>query len=190
MQTTTIIEFQEREVVSASGAVNFFIEEDARESCDLTNLKLNKLIYIAHGFMLAKYQKPLLNVNYHEYVEAWQYGPVIPSIYHEFKHFGRSNISEHGSCLIEIDPINGIQKIKPKIVNNNVLSILKWVFNNFAKLSAMQLVDITHAQGSPWQNAYIQGNYNVLIADQETKEYYTQYLEWLITTKGFQDISN
>ena len=47
-------------------------------------MKIIKLVYIAHGHYLAKNDSPLFT----EKVEAWDYGPVIPSLYHEFKIYG------------------------------------------------------------------------------------------------------
>ena len=47
----------------------------------LTLMQLLKLSYISHGFTLALLDKPLAD----EYAEAWRFGPVFPSIYHEFK---------------------------------------------------------------------------------------------------------
>lgn len=43
---------------------------------EITNLKLQKLIYIANGYMLAIHDAPLIN----EAPQAWKYGPVIHSI--------------------------------------------------------------------------------------------------------------
>ena len=44
-------------------------------------LKLQKLLYFAQGFSYAFYDKELFNDDF----EAWVHGPVIPSIYHEYK---------------------------------------------------------------------------------------------------------
>ena len=43
----------------------------------LTPLQVIKLAYIAHGFTLALLGRSLVP----EPIEAWRYGPVIPSIY-------------------------------------------------------------------------------------------------------------
>jgi len=44
-------------------------------------MKLQKLVYYAHGWHLALNNEPLID----EQVECWQYGPVISSLFHEFK---------------------------------------------------------------------------------------------------------
>ena len=41
---------------------------------DLTNMKLNKLLYFAQGYYLKKYGRPLFD----NAIEAWEHGPVVP----------------------------------------------------------------------------------------------------------------
>jgi uncharacterized phage-associated protein len=56
---------------------NYFIARAAADGKRLTPLQLIKLVYIAHGWYLGLTGEPLIN----EPPEAWQYGPVIPSLY-------------------------------------------------------------------------------------------------------------
>ena len=75
---------------------NFFLKKAAEEQIPMTQLKLIKLVYIAYGWVLAVLDKKLFN----EGIEAWQHGPVIPSVYHEFKDFGNRPINK---MAMEID---------------------------------------------------------------------------------------
>ena len=52
-------------------------------------MQVIKLVYIAHGWHLAIYDVPLVD----DYVQAWQYGPVIPPLYYAFKRFGSGPIT-------------------------------------------------------------------------------------------------
>src|SRR5208282_4587731 len=63
---------------------NWFIENLSR----VDPLKLQKLVYFAHGWHLALRDQPLID----ELVEAWDYGPVVPSLYHQFKRYGNQSI--------------------------------------------------------------------------------------------------
>src|SRR5882762_236012 len=74
---------------------NVFLALAEAEGKHLTPLQLIKLVYIAHGWYLALTQKPLIS----EQAEAWQYGPVIPSLYQEFKGFGNSFIKRRAGEL-------------------------------------------------------------------------------------------
>ena len=48
---------------------------------DLTNMKLNKLLYFAQGYYLKKYGRPLFD----NAIEAWEHGPVVPEVYSAYK---------------------------------------------------------------------------------------------------------
>lgn len=56
---------------------NFFVKKAQEEQIPLTLMKIIKLVYIAHGWHLAHKKSPLIS----EPVEAWPYGPVVPSVY-------------------------------------------------------------------------------------------------------------
>ena len=75
-------------MLSTTPIVNEFLDLASEDK--ITNLKLVKLCYIAQGLSLALLDKPLFS----EPIEAWQYGPVVPSVYHEFKHFRDQPITE------------------------------------------------------------------------------------------------
>src|SRR5256885_15287234 len=67
---------------------NYFIQRGIDSNKSVTPMKLQKLIYFAHGWYWAIKNEPLID----ESVEAWKYGPVIPSVYHAFKHYGTDSI--------------------------------------------------------------------------------------------------
>lgn len=51
----------------------------------VSNLQLQKILYISHMYNLGVTEgDPLITDNF----EAWDYGPVIPTLYHEVKGFG------------------------------------------------------------------------------------------------------
>lgn len=56
---------------------------------DLTPMKLQKLMFFAQSWYLKKFGTTLIN----EQFERWEYGPVIPSIYYEFKRYRAKPIS-------------------------------------------------------------------------------------------------
>lgn len=64
------------------------VDEEAGDL--ISNLKLQKLVYYAQGFHLAIYNIPL----FHEPIEAWTHGPVIPDLYHEYKQYGLGAIPQ------------------------------------------------------------------------------------------------
>ena len=76
---------------SAKAIANYFLGLADAEKKPISHLKIQKLVYIAHGWYLAIKGEPLVG---DEYAEAWQYGPVFPSLYHEFKIHGSGHITE------------------------------------------------------------------------------------------------
>ena len=70
----------------ALSIANYFIELSQQDGRILRPLKLMKLVYIAHGYMLALLDRSTDGTK-RERVEAWQYGPVFPSVYYSFKNY-------------------------------------------------------------------------------------------------------
>jgi uncharacterized phage-associated protein len=68
---------------------NYFLSLAAAEGKLLTHLKLQKLLYYAHGRHLALSGEPLVESGF----EAWPYGPVAPDVFSCFRVFGRNPIT-------------------------------------------------------------------------------------------------
>lgn len=54
----------------------------------LTHMAVHKVAYFAHGWHLAQAGAPLIA----EEFEAWEYGPVLPTVYAAFKDAGRQPV--------------------------------------------------------------------------------------------------
>src|SRR5947209_4090298 len=68
----------------ARSVANEFLKIAQHGGRVLTNMQLQKLVYIAHGYALAILHKPLIKQS----VEAWRYGPVVPDLYHALRQYG------------------------------------------------------------------------------------------------------
>ena len=112
----------------------------------LTPMKLQKILYFAHGWHIAITGKPLINEN----VEAWKYGPVVASVYHEFKEYGNTPIQElAGSYDMERQCI-----IYPFLSGKAARDIIDRVIEVYGHKDAPTLSAMTHAPGSPWEKIY------------------------------------
>jgi uncharacterized phage-associated protein len=128
---------------------NYFIDLAKNNNKKLTPLKLQKLIYFSHAWCLKLFDQPLID----EAIEAWPYGPVIPSVYHTFKGFGNNTISKPGES---IDIGNGEAKITTPKMNNNDTekkALLDKIWEQYSKIDAITLSNMTHQEGSPWSVA-------------------------------------
>lgn len=106
---------------------------------DLTQLKLQKLLYYAQGYELADKGKPL----FPDVVQAWEYGPVVPSVYSAFEEHGIT-----GRALIDVCPFGD-----PEAVPEESRELLDDVLDVRGQFSANSLVRMTHKE-SPWLDAY------------------------------------
>ena len=125
---------------SAKAVANYFLKKG-----HLTQMKLHKLIYYAHGWHLGLRGKPLLN----ETLEAWRYGPVVPTIYREFRDFGADPIKR---LATEFDPHAPDFYSAPEVDSSDsfVRSLLARVWKVYGRRSAAVLSGLTHQEGSPW----------------------------------------
>lgn len=129
---------------SPKAIANWFIERANKSGVDLSPMKLLKLVYLAHGWNLALTDKPLIN----EAVCAWRFGPVISSLYQEFKHFGNEQVTEFALNPITKQPYEVLAE------DEKTQFILNKVWEWYAPWSAIQLSNLTHDTGSPWDIAW------------------------------------
>jgi uncharacterized phage-associated protein len=135
----------------AKAIANFFLELAKNEGKSLTPMKLQKLIFFAHGWSLGLFDEPLIA----ETVEAWRFGPVVPSIYHEFKHFRSGAIGSKATSL-NFENFKMFEPLVP-LDDKKTADFLERVWQVYGGFSAIDLSNMTHAQGSPWQRAWSQG---------------------------------
>jgi uncharacterized phage-associated protein len=119
-------------------------------STDITPMKVQKLVYYAHGWYLATQDQPLIN----EQIEAWQYGPVVRSVYTVAKHYGNSPIKQ---LLAEPElTATGALEMVARTLNHDNSKALKpfldWIWTQYGRFSGTQLSNMTHETDSPWHN--------------------------------------
>ena len=66
---------------SSKTVAHEFLRLARERSGSVKPLQLMKLVYIAHGWILALYHRALVG----DKIEAWTYGPVIPILYEEVR---------------------------------------------------------------------------------------------------------
>ena len=106
------------------------------EEFDVTPLKLQKLLYYCQGYSLALTGKTAFS----EKVEAWDNGPVVESVYQEYKKYSGGIIP--------------IGSIKPaEALNDTLKSIVDLVLADKGKYSGYTLAKATHRE-TPWRKNY------------------------------------
>ena len=168
---------------NALSMANYFIELAQKDGHEIRPLRLMKLVYIAHGFMLAMLDRSVLNPRF-DRVEAWKYGPVIPSVYHSFKGYGASPITGKTTVFIgeKTEGSRIVPKIEtPELSDPDARKVCEFVWRRYSRFNDVQLVNITHKDGTPWSLIYEEGK-NKEIPDLYTKVYfrklYNSLLNW------------
>ncbi len=146
---------------------NYFVRKALNGGESLTPMKLVKLVYIAHGWRLGLYGEPLLG----EAVEAWKYGPVVPSVYHRFKSYGDGPVTRQAYLWKEG------QMVIPEIEDDLELKeFLDRVWDVYRDFSALQLSTMTHQRDTPWDTIWRQRGGSetrgAIIPDQLIQEHY------------------
>lgn len=125
---------------SAQDIAKWFLIRDRAEDNELeiSNLKLQKLLYYAQGVYLAITNKPLFSNE----ILAWKHGPVVKEVY--------DNFCSNGGNIIEYNPREEDRDIIRKIENNeNARDTLEFVIEEFGQYTAWKLREMTHKE-RPW----------------------------------------
>ena len=120
----------------------------------MTDLKLQKMLYFAQCWFLARHGKPLFNNR----IEAWNHGPVVPDVYEAYKTYGCNPL--HAA------PVNYDQ------FTTDEFSTILDVFAFYGKYSASGLRELSHKSGSPWAAVYVPGVKHIEITAESMKDYF------------------
>lgn len=161
---------------NALSVANYFIDLAKADNKPIKLLGLVKRVYIAHGFSLALTGKSLLDPRFDK-VEAWKYGPVIPSVYHSFKNYRANPITEKTVVLEENN--NDYAFVTPVLKDEQSKKIVQMVWKRYINFTDNQLVTITHHEGTPWKICY-EADKNIEIPDSFTKLYYEKLVKSIL----------
>jgi len=114
---------------------NEFIRRGKEDGTSIDPLKIQKLVYLAHGWHLAFLGTPLIK----EGVQAWRYGPVVPLLYREFRSYGVSPIDSELPVPSSAAPLDESSR---EVINE--------VWKTYGKRSGLELSMLTHESGSAW----------------------------------------
>lgn len=125
--------------VSAIDLSKFIIHYYNNCQKDISNLKLQKILYYIQGYYLKRYNKVAFDAKIHN----WPYGPVIKDVYYEYNIYGSKNI-------VLNDEIENLEIKLRSSLKDLVLKIL----SKCSDISALQLANKTHSE-TPWANTHI-----------------------------------
>lgn len=103
----------------------------------ISNLQLQKILYFIQKTYLQKHNHPL----FQESIEAWQFGPVVPTVYYFFCFYGSMKIT----IIYQTNLDSNDQKIINDIVQKKRL------------VNPWDLVEETHVLNGAWDRTYQNG---------------------------------
>tara|TARA_Y100001934_G_scaffold257990_1_gene327713 strand:+ start:469 stop:1077 length:609 start_codon:yes stop_codon:yes gene_type:complete len=129
--TVTLTELKGEEMTTFQDVSAYILHLASRAGIPVSNLKLQKLVYYCQGFSLGVTGKPL----FEEEIVAWDHGPVVDSLYHQYKQFGRNSIP--APTAFDEDVFDEIQK-----------ELISDVVNTFGHKGAWTLREMTHKEAA------------------------------------------
>ena len=165
---------------SAKAIANEFLGLANDPCAPIDPMKMQKLVYFAHGWCLALKDTPLVN----EPIQAWRYGPVIRDLYNAFRDEGSGPIThpaydfffkqnENGRSIVMREPRIVDQEQDSQIGNEFAKSLLSEIWKVYGKFSGVQLSNLTHEVGTPWDETWkATPSGNAVITDEVMTRYF------------------
>lgn len=138
---------------NALDIAEYVIERCNQKNKAISNLKLQKILYFIQAQFIIRFGTPCFN----NLMQAWDYGPVVPDVYHKYKIYGNTNISSYRHREYNFEP--------------DEQEVLDETIDEATNYSASHLVEITHKQ-SPWIDAY--HNIDETITPESIKEFFKE----------------
>lgn len=161
---------------------NYIIAYCTEKDLELNNLKLQKILYFLQAQSLVETGVPLFK----EPLQKWKYGPVVPSVYHEYKKRGASNLSCSDIGPILREPLENeepnffdiyvIEDFDRNFISSNDKMQLNESIGKLAKYNPFSLVQETH-QHNIWKTSELEINRGVQgleYSEEEITEYFTK----------------
>ena len=130
----------------------------------ITNLELQKIMYLSQMIYMGRNAGDYL---FDGDFEAWDYGPVIPELYHKVKQFGAGKIR---------DVFNGARSFKE---DDPRRAFIEEMCEKFLNYTAGQLVSITHHHRGAWYKRYVPRRRGIKIFGADMLTEYNERLSFL-----------
>lgn len=125
----------------------------------LTNLHMQKVLYIAQMLHMGRTGRALFNDQF----EAWEYGPVAPTLYHKAKSFKDQPVASLGDGAVFDADSSELQTIR------DALAITR-------HMSPGQLVTYLHRPSGAWEANFCRGEYGCVIPQGEILQDWERFM--------------
>lgn len=132
--------------VSAQAVANAFIRMAKEEGRSLTNMQVQKHVFLAQGFCLGLLSRPL----YYNDTHAWQWGPVVPRLYKALQQYGSGVVGAEIAAEDELP------------TDSEEYRVVQGVWKAYKGYTGPQLSELTHRPGTPWSKAWETQKFSVI----------------------------
>jgi hypothetical protein len=153
-------------VYSPTVVANNILSRAFAEKITVTPMKLQKILY----FVASEYQKATKMRLFEEPFLTWAYGPVLYSVFNEFKSFSKENISRYARDARNRTLI--VDESKDEALRGT----LDQIWNATRYKGAIELSELTHAEDSAWDRAFQEDEETLQSKDILSDETYRQQL--------------
>jgi uncharacterized phage-associated protein len=126
---------------------NFVLDYCEQRGRAVTHTALQKLVYFCHVWSLVQLKRPLIK---HKF-EAWDFGPVLPYLYREFKNFDRAPVKTRAT---QIDSLDGSNRTVEYQFDSQTAAFLEEIVEFYSRMNAGDLVKLSHVAGGPWDRVW------------------------------------
>jgi len=138
-----------QEVYTPCAVANEFLRLAAEEGRVLTNMQVQKLVFLAHGYHLAILGQPL----YSHATYAWPFGPVVRTLYEQLRQYGNGEVT-------------AALPTKDQVAADSVAAdIIAGVWEGYGDRTGSQLSALSHKKGSPWRQTWEKDKFGVILPD-------------------------
>ena len=121
----------------------------------LSNLQIQKILYLAHMWRLySRDGMPLIT----EHFEAWDYGPVVPSLYHKLKAYGAGPVKN----IFRTTSVENVPEPTRRLLVSAV--------ERFGNVPPGALVQLTHRDNGAWARNYCGSWDSAVIPNSDIRE--------------------
>ncbi len=127
----------------ARAIANFLLDYADEKKTKVTLMLVLKMLYYAHGWHLSLKKGPLVTQPF----EAWEYGPVVRSVWEAFKGSGKKPLTTRAQRL---DVVTNSYSAAREPIKEEQAEFLRQIFDAYGHVDAFDLSNSTHVEGSPW----------------------------------------
>jgi uncharacterized phage-associated protein len=146
-------------VLTATILSNNILKRAFDQGIKVTPMKLQKLLY----FVCKEYVRQTGAMPFSEPFEAWQYGPVLPSVYAEFHAYRKQEIRKYAKDSL------GDVYLANEAANPTLGVCIETIWCNYKTWDAVKLSSLTHQANTAWSIA-VNEDRNTITVDDIKKE--------------------